>query len=87
MIPALIADVEELAATGVLNNGQANSLIRKLRSALLSLDKGQEIAAANKLMAFINQVEAFVAAGILTEPQARSLIDQAIAAIDDIVGG
>lgn len=86
LIQALIADVEELAVTGVLNNGQANSLTRKLRSALRSLDKGQEIAAANKLMAFINQVEGFVAAGVLTEAEAQPLIDRAIAAIDDILG-
>lgn len=84
MIEELIAAVDELAATGVLGHGQANSLTSKLRSALLSLDKGQEIAAANKLTAFISQVEAFVAAGILTTAQAQPLIDLAIVAIEEI---
>lgn len=85
MIENLKADVEALRDSGVLNKGQANSLLVKLDNALDKLNRGQDNAAANQLNAFINQVESFVASGVLPAATGQSLIDQAeviIAAIE-----
>jgi len=49
----LIGDVEGLN----LPNGIENSLVKKLDSAIAALEREQDIAAVNKLNAFINQVE------------------------------
>lgn len=52
-IGIVTADVEELIDNGTLNTGQGNALTKKLESALKSLDKGNDIAAMNQLLAFI----------------------------------
>ena len=80
LLESLFARVEELSASGVLNKGQANSLIKKLESAEKAIEKGQK-SASNKVGAFINEVEAFVNSGRLTPDQGQPMIDAANAII------
>jgi hypothetical protein len=64
---ALQAQVSALQAAGVLNNGQANSLIVKLNLPGNNGDVG-------KVQAFLNEVQAYLSAGILTQAQADDLL-------------
>jgi pullulanase-type alpha-1,6-glucosidase len=80
-IPLLIEDIEGLLEAGVLNHGQANSLIAKLDTALSQLAKGQTKAVAKQIAAFVNEVESLVAGGILSPEQGAALI----AAAEDIL--
>jgi hypothetical protein len=74
-IPNVITTIEGLQAAGVLNKGQANSLIVKLNHAIDSLNtKPNQPTACNQLQAFVNEVNAYVSAGILTQAQADSLL-------------
>jgi len=74
-IPNVIASINGLKAAGVLNGGQANSLIVKLNHAITSLtSKPDQPTACNQLQAFVNEVNAYVAAGILTPAQANLLL-------------
>ena len=63
--------IQHLLDDGVLNRGQANSLLVKLNSA------GNERAQLNRLRAFINEVNALVRAGILSAAEGQKLIDGA----------
>ena len=63
--------IEHLLDTGVLNRGQANSLLVKLNPG------GNERAQLNRLWAFINEVNALVRAGILSAAEGQKLIDGA----------
>jgi hypothetical protein len=74
-IPNVIAKIEGLKAAGVVNGGQANSLIVKLNHAIDSLtSKPDQPTACNQLQAFVNEVSAYVSAGILTPAQADTLL-------------
>ena len=86
LIKNLIAEVENLVASGILNQGQGNALIVKLEGALKKLEKGNIKAACNQLGAFVNQVNAFVNSGKLTPEQGQALIDAANAVIDQLCG-
>jgi hypothetical protein len=74
-IPNVITTIQGLQAAGVLNRGQANSLIVKLNHAIDSLNsKPDQPTACNQLQAFVNEVNAYVSAGILTQAQADTLL-------------
>jgi hypothetical protein len=74
-IPNVITTIQGLQAAGVLNGGQANSLIVKLNHAIDSLNsKPNQPTACNQLQAFVNEVNAYVSAGILTQAQADTLL-------------
>jgi hypothetical protein len=74
-IPSVITTIQGLKGTGVLNGGQANSLIVKLNHAIDSLNsKPGQPTACNQLQAFVNEVNAYVSAGILTPAEADSLL-------------
>jgi hypothetical protein len=73
LIRSLIDEIEALREAGVLNDGQANSLIVKLESAIKNLDKGKAKTALNNLNAFMNQVQAFIKGGVLTPEEGQSL--------------
>ncbi len=74
-IPNVITTVQGHESAGVLNGGQANSLIVKLNHAIDSLNsKPNQPTACNKLQAFVNEVNAYVNAGILTQAQADTLL-------------
>ena len=86
-INALIATVEELVSAGTLNSGNGNALMSKLGNALKSLDKGNDIAAMNQLLAFINQVQDFISSGTLTAAEGQPPIAVATAIVDGILAG
>jgi hypothetical protein len=74
-IPNVITTIQGLEAAGVLNGGQANSLIVKLNHAIDSLNSKPNLpTACNQLQAFVNEVNAYVNAGILTQAQADTLL-------------
>jgi hypothetical protein len=74
-IPAIITKIEGLQGAGVLNKGQANSLIVKLNHAIDSLNsKPDQPTACNQLQAFVNEVNAYVSSGKLTPAQADTLL-------------
>jgi hypothetical protein len=58
-IPNIITTIGGLEAAGVLNHGQANSLVVKLNHAIDSLNsKPDQPTACNQLQAFVNEVNA-----------------------------
>jgi autotransporter-associated beta strand protein len=63
----LEAQVEALRVAGVLNRGQANSLMTKL-------DLKNNNGDIGRVQAFLNEVNAYVRAGILTTEQANRLL-------------
>jgi len=86
-IDDLITQVQQLYSDGVLNSGQANSLIVKLNAAKKSLNKGQTNTAINQIQAFINQVYDFIDEEVLTPEQGGKLIADAQTIIDMIQNG
>ena len=74
-IPNVITTIQGLQTAGVLNGGQANSLIVKLNHAIDSLNsKPGKQTGCNQLQAFVNEVNAYVSAGTLTQAQADTLL-------------
>ena len=86
---ALIEDVGELLADGKLDGGNANALTSKLDDALASLANGNDIAAMNQLLAFINQVQAMMKGKNpkLSIAKGQALIDAATTVVDQILAG
>jgi len=76
-IEYLASEVDALVEDGVLNGGQGNALILKLRAAERQISKGNSNAAHNILQALINQVNAFIDAMIFSEEVGNLLIDSA----------
>ncbi len=77
----LIEDVEDLVASGALNHGQGNGLIKKLEAVLKKLESGNTNAAINILQAFINSATGFMNGGILTQTEGDDLVASATAII------
>jgi hypothetical protein len=78
LLNQLIADVQALDDTGAPpNDGQVNSLTKKLESAKAQLSMGKTTPAINKLQAFINEVDALLGSGTLTAAQATDLKNKA----------
>ena len=84
-LTALIEQVEQLADNGVLNPGQANSLIVKLEAAIASIEHGNIHTAQNQLIAFANEAEALIPKQ-LSEERGRPLIIEANAIWDQLNG-
>jgi hypothetical protein len=81
MCTKLRSFVEILAARGLLNAGQENSLLSKLDN--YSEAWGADRPSAPKILAaFINEVEALINGGVLTVEQGQPLIDTAQALIE-----
>ena len=80
-IENLITDVENLG----LNEGNTNSLTKKLDNTISSLEKENNNAAINKLNSFINEVNDFIPQKISTE-DGQALIDAANRIINQISG-
>ncbi len=70
----LITSIGQLAAGGIINQGQATSLETKLQAAINQLNGGNLNAAVNPFSAFINQVNALVSSGRLSASIGQSLI-------------
>ena len=77
----------ELAAAGVLSQGQANSLLVKVDAASASAERGNETAAINQLEALKNQIAGMHAAGRLTAEQHDDLIAAVNREIAGLTGG
>jgi pullulanase-type alpha-1,6-glucosidase len=77
MLRSLIDEIAALREAGILNAGQANSLIAKLENAIKNLDKGKAKVALNNLNAFVNEVQSLIDEGVLTPEEGQSLIDAA----------
>ena len=73
-IPNVIGTVQGLQASGVLNGGEANSLLVKLLHAMDSLNSQSQPPACQQLQSFVNEVNAYVSTGILTAAQANTLL-------------
>jgi hypothetical protein len=74
-IPNVITTIQGLQTAGVLNGGQANSLVVKLNHAIGSLNsKPGQPTACNQLQAFVNEVNAYVSAGTLTQAEADTVL-------------
>lgn len=69
--------IEGLESDGVLNAGQARSLLAKLEAALKRDAAGQPAVGANIIGALMNQVESFVEGGVLTPAQGETLLEPA----------
>ena len=81
-INLLISMVNNLNYSGILNQGQTNSLIVKLNSAKSKIQEGKFNTAINQLGAFINQVNGFINGRILTIQQGQPLINLANSIIE-----
>lgn len=74
-IPNVIGTVNGLESGGVLNGGQANSLVVKLNHAIDSLNqKPNQPTGCNQLQSFVNEVNGLVAGGALSQAQADELL-------------
>jgi pullulanase len=73
----LEGDIQGLVEQGVLNAGQGNALLAKLRAARQQAERGNTEAASNQIGAFLDQVEDFVAGGILSPEQGEALTEAA----------
>ncbi len=78
----LRSSVEGLVAAGVLNGGQGNALLAKLKAAERQMQIGRNQTAASQIEAFVHQVESFVSTGVLTSDQAFGLLQDARGILD-----
>ena len=83
-IETIISAVEGLNDDGIVNRGQAKSLINRLNLVTAMLNDGKTTAAGHLLESFIMEVQAFVNAGVLTAEQGQPLIDTAQKLIDSL---
>ncbi len=81
---ALIDEVLDLVAAGVLSSGQANGLIAKINGVIEKLNKGQVGPAINQLGAFIMQVQELVNDGQLPPADGQALSAAAQAVLEAI---
>ena len=73
----LIGDVYNLVDSGMLNQGQGNSLVVKLQNALVHLAKDNPKNTCNLLKAFSNQVNSLIGEGVLSSEDGESLLNSA----------
>jgi endonuclease G len=65
--------VNDLLTAGVVNSGNANSLLAKLDAAKRAIERGQTATAASQLNALLNEINSMVGSGRLTPAQANDL--------------
>ena len=81
-----IAAVDQLVATGKINNGNGTSLKSKIQNAASSLQNGNVTAGVNQLQAVLNEIDALVAANRLSAADAaalRSIVTRAIQSVSE----
>jgi uncharacterized delta-60 repeat protein len=86
LIELTIVEVQDLVGAEVLNNGQGESLLKKLQAAIQQLDKGQAEPARNVLEAFINEVDALAAGGTLDSADEEVLTMFVLLVIEQLNG-
>ena len=90
VIAALIEDVDEFLAEGMVEGGAAAALDATLDTALLLLtdtNSRNDIGAMNALLAFVNLTQGLIDRGEIDPTDGQSLIDAAIAVVDEILAG
>jgi hypothetical protein len=85
LIVTLALEVKALYAAGILDTGQANSLLGRLGAAHEKIGKGQPLVPARQLRASFNEVEAMLRSGLLTPEKAELLLDLAQEAIAGLI--
>ncbi len=74
-VGSAIALLDELAASGKIDAGNANSLRTKLESAQAALERDNDTAATGKLRALLNELAAMVSSDRLTPEEIEALRD------------
>jgi uncharacterized protein YjiK len=69
--------VGALSGQGIIGQGQANALLKKLENAQAAVAQGKTKLAYTNVQAFGNQVQSWVATGVLTPAQAGPLLTAA----------
>jgi VCBS repeat-containing protein len=85
-IAGLQDNVAELHAQAAVNQGQSNSLLKKLQNAQGALDQGKPKVAYNVISALVSEVESLVATGVLTTAQADRLLTAAKLLLQSLQG-
>jgi uncharacterized repeat protein (TIGR03803 family) len=80
-IQGIIDQINALCAQGVLNKGQANSLIQHLQNSQRMVAAGQTNAAIATLEGFIGEVDGLINSGTLTSQQGAGLLNSANATV------
>lgn len=83
----MIDRVKELVTIGSLNEGQGNSLTKKLDGFIKQLQKRKTKTALNQLNAFINHVRSLIAEGVLSSDEGQPLIDGANTIVSNLSEG
>lgn len=83
-IEALIRQIEQLVATGILQPGDSTALINALQEALRQLDQGHPSSALEQLRTFTNLVNALVRTGKLPAAQGTPLTNAAQALVTQL---
>jgi len=71
----LIAEIEAFVEDGTLNKGNRKALIKHLENAIRAFERGDEEAAFDQLIAFMDQVGAFIEEGKLSEEIGEELLE------------
>lgn len=82
----IIAEVEDLVDTGVLNQSQGNVLTGKMETAVQKLNQGKVNAAINHIRAFINEVNTLIMGETLLPTEGQALTDAANDIITQLSG-
>ena len=80
----MIEELENLAETGVLSEGQSNPSINFITQALRDIEKGKTGKAVQKLEAAIERLQGLIEDGSLDANQGDALIEMLLAIIDNI---
>ncbi|MFC1628973.1 hypothetical protein ACFL3H_07665 [Gemmatimonadota bacterium] len=83
-ITRLVLEIKSLVDSGVMEQGESNSLSAKLEGAIRSMEKGNTGASINQLQAFINQIEAMIRSGRIETGKGQSLINTTLDLIEQI---
>jgi hypothetical protein len=86
LISFIVAEVEDLVDTGVLNQSQGNVLTGKMETAVQKLNQGKVNAAINHIRAFINEVNTLIMGEILLLTEGQALTDAANDIITQLSG-
>jgi len=84
ILEGLVFTIQDLAATGLLNHGQATALQAPLQAAVQQVGRGNTNAAVKQLEAFLATVDTFERNGILSALQRDLLYDAVSAVIGEI---
>ena len=79
--------VEALSAQGAINQGQTNSLLKKLMQAQSAIGQGKPEVAYDVIEAFHNEVQSLIASGVLTDAQGDPLLTVADLLLQSLLTG